>query len=1015
MVNDGEREQILTTFHNALVYVSFDEWIALELFPVFNGMISGSPHPRKAFRNWEREALMTLSYRLVGMLFVALGCQYATAGPHDSLRVQRKEVFEFTEQPSIVRSGDQVSIRFSSKDFCDATVAIENQQGQIIRHLVSGVLGANAPAPFAKNSLHQEIAWDGKDDQGRYLQHWDGILVRVSLGLKPQFERTLLWSPHRRFGSMPLVTAGPEGVYVYDGRGVDFVRKYDHRGDYASSVYPFPREKLEQIEGLNWYDFPHGERLARKGGLYQLTLLTSGENFHSGNHATGRSGVGASAMALRGDRLALAQIQLNRLGTDGSTGGLPLGGPTLGHTIDSVAGERTVTVGPSSLAFSPDGNTLYTTAYLWRTGSWRKVPGCQHVVLKLDYASNDPPTVFQGHATEHGSDNQHFSVPTSVATDSSGNVYVSDFLNNRIQVFGEDGVHIRSVPVKHPTKVCVHQKTGEIWVFSYPVLCVPFDLQKNLGYDPTKIEQTLTRFSALPEAKQVAHEPFPLGYADPLGFEIAGHLYRVELDSWADVPTVWVVGRKHEPRGAELNFNGGYGKNEANADLWKSGVRIQQQINGKWEVVRSFGDDTAAKVVRAAPPKHNIQRLIVNPATGKLYVAEADSAPTIKSSKEWLEIDPAVGDQSIKVVQLPFNAMEGAFDADGLVYLRSTDKIARYTFPEFREVPWDYGEEVETIGNEGGIHGKTSKLTSALQMPATSPVCFHQGGFDVSPRGDVIASCAYRFVGISSGRLAGKDVQEIEVYKPRVYPGRVVNSTSPCIHIWDRHGQLKIEDAIPGVGQCDGIGLDHNGHIYVMHAPTRVYDGERYFNEMSQTLMKVRPGEGRGKVISSSGSPIQIGDADKPDRLPDLQSTRHGKAWVEGADWMYGGVGFAGFNMIGHGGGCACWFSRFKLDYFARSIAPEPHQYSVAMVDSAGNLILRIGKYGNVDDGQPLIETDGPPQPRSIGGDEVSLVHACFVGTHTDRRVFISDLGNQRVVSVKLGYHTEQRIPLVSK
>src|SRR5690606_11910610 len=140
----------------------------------------------------------------------------------------------------------------------------------------------------------------------------------------------------------------------------------------------------------------------------------------------------------------------------------------------------------------------------------------------------------------------------------------------------------------------------------------------------------------------------------------------------------------------------------------------------------------------------------------------------------------------------------------------------------------------------------------------------------------------------------------------------------------------------------------------------------RYFNHMSQTLMKVRPGEQRGKVISSSGSPIQLSDAEKPNRPPDLVSTRTGEAWVEGAEWLYGGVGFAGFNMIGHGGGCACWFSRFELDHFARSIAPEPDQYRVAVVDSAGNLILRIGQYGNVDDGLPLIAEDGPPNTRSI-------------------------------------------------
>jgi phosphoribosylformylglycinamidine synthase len=54
----------------------------------------------------------------------------------------------------------------------------------------------------------------------------------------------------------------------------------------------------------------------------------------------------------------------------------------------------------------------------------------------------------------------------------------------------------------------------------------------------------------------------------------------------------------------------------------------------------------------------------------------------------------------------------------------------------------------------------------------------------------------------------------------------------------------------------------------------------------------------------------------------------------------------------------------------------------------------------------------GPGNPRSIGGDEVALFHAAYVGTHTDRRLFIADGGNQRIVSVKLGYHAEEHVPL---
>jgi len=958
-----------------------------------------------------------VSSKQLSVISLVLLSAAAAGSDLDEFRVKRQHVFEFTQKPVVTRQGDKVTVRFASKAFCDATVAIENADGRIIRHLVSGVLGKNAPPPFQKNSLKQVLVWDGKDDQGVYVDDKDALTVRVSLGLKPRLERTLFWSPHKRFGGMPLLAAAPEGVYVFDGKGVDFIRLFDHEGNYVRAVYPFPRHKLKDVKGLNWHDFPQGYRLPRKGGLYQVTLLTSGANWHTGNHAIARKSNGATAMAVRGNRMALVSAELCRIATDGSSprlgsgqaGGLGLRGPATGHTVRSVAGGMDVHVGPSSVALSPDGKTLYVTGYLWRTGSWRRVPGCRHVVYKLDYEKDDKPTLFMGHDTKHGQDNEHFRVPTSVACDAKGRVYVSDYLNDRIQVYHPAGVYLKTIKTPKPAKVCVHQKTGEIWAFSYPVFGVPYNLYKKYKYSPSGVKQTVARFSALPECKKLSYEPFPMGPTEDMGFEATGHLYYVELDSWAKEPTVWVVGRKHHARGAEFHFSGGYTKNDVSATMWEAGVRIQRKVKGTWRPIRAFGRDAKKKVVRARPPRHNIQRLIVHPITGMLYVAEPDSGPTMKASKQWLVIDPDTG--RIKTLELPFNAMEAVFDLDGHLYLRNTDVIVRYNFPTFREIPWDYGRQYDRLGNDGGIYGRAAPVIAGLKMPATSPVCYHQGGINVSPDGTVIASCAYRYVGISSGRLKGqKNVRRHEVYKPQIFPGRVVNSTSPCIHVWDKHGRVKYEDAVPGVGQCDGVAIDRNDNIYVMHAPSRSYRGKRYFNEMSETLMKVRPR--MSKVVSSSGSPVPLSSDRRPDRPPDLQSTRHGRAWVQNAEWMYGGVGFAGFNMIGHGGGCACWFSRFTLDYFARSVAPEPHQYRVAMVDSAGNLILHIGQYGNVDDGVPLVKKGGPADTRSIGGDEVSLIHACFVGTHTDHRVFVADLGNARIVSVKLAYHVTEKIQL---
>ncbi len=946
---------------------------------------------------------------LLGLIFATATAAtvFGGAATYDEFKVKRKGPFEFASPPTLVRHGDRITISFETKAYCDVTVAIENGQGRIMRHLISGVLGDNAPAPFKKNALKQSIVWDGKDDQGLYIDNKDDHRVRVSLGMKPKLERTHYWSPLKRYGGMPIPVATPEGVYVYDGKGCDFVRLYGHDGEYVRTIYPFPADKLKDIKGLDWMDFPQGYRLPRKGGMYQCTLLGSGTSWHSKNYGIAMKGIAAMSMAVRGKRIALAYQYLNRLDTSGGSGGLKLQGPSTGLDVNSLAGKVRVDVGPSSAALSPDGNTLYLTGYLWRSGSWNATPGCQHAVVKMDYAGEAKPVVFVGDRQKDGNDAKHFRVPTSVATDMKGNVYVSDYMNDRIQVFKPSGELIKSIKTPKPAKVCVHQRSGEIWVFSYEVVGVPHAMAKQYKL-PRQIPHTLERFSALPGTKNLGKESFPLGIGDAMGFEFTGHVFQVELDSWAKEPTVWVVGRKHLARGEEFNFSPSYSKAEKNPQYQKAGLRLQKKMQGKWQVVRSFGEATAKEVLNPKPPKHNIQRLVVNPVDGMLYVGEADSGPTGKACNSWMRIDPETG--KLKWFRLPFNAMEGLFDLDGNVYLRNTDMIARYEFDKWREIPWDYGEERIRLGNDGSINGHSTTVISGLKMASTSPVCYHQGGIAINAKGHLVASCAYRFMGISGGRkVDDKSLARNLAYKPQVYPGRVSTSTSPCIHVWDKHGKLLYEDAVPGVEQCDGVGIDAEDNLYLMTAPTRMYGGKPYFNHMSQTLFRARPKAAK-LIASTKKAPVPLQKGNSPNRPAEVSCGRTGRGWIEGADWFYGGVGFAGFNMKGPG--CACWFSRFTLDYFARSIAPEVHQYRVAIIDKAGNLILRIGRYGNVDDGKALIADGGPKNARSIGGDEVSLMHPCFVGTHTDRRIFISDYGNARIVSVKIGYQSEKIIPL---
>ena len=920
----------------------------------------------------------------------------------DEFAVKREQVFEFAQKPSVSRQGDRVTVRFAAAGRCDATVAVEDAQGRIVRHLASGVLGPNAPAPFQKDAKEQTIVWDGKDDQGRYVDDKDALTIRVSLGLRPSLERVLFWEPKKRVSrnNRPLIAAAPEGVYVFEGEGADHLRLFDHDGNYLRTLYPFPADKLEQANGLQWATFPQdGRRLPLKRGLVQATLLTSGNNTH--DNTLSKYGCAASALAVSGSRIALVMRSLNRLAADGTTGGLPLDGPktSLPATLRGYGNEGEVQVSPRSAAFSPDGRWLYLAGYHW-ANNYPSPPGWLPGVVRVAFEgriAGDPPAApepFAGSMKEgeDGSDDSHLKVPTSVACDAKGRVYVSDFMNDRIQVFSPDGKLVKSLRVPKPAQVAVHQTTGGIYVFSY------YQINRFIPNEMS-IKAELIRLGPLEEPREAVRYPLPLhGYRDQNGLRWTGLQYNAVLDSYADPPTIWLV--PGTPGSTEkLQQMRGVAEDDARA----AHILLLVERGKELVVRRDFGEDAAKSVVRPRPPIIARQRLYVNPRTGKLYVAEGD-AGVMKSVKELLEIDPASG--AIRTVELPFDAEDLAFDLNGCLYLRTESLVARYDFETMREVPWDYGEEHKAVGFSPSGDGRRRDVVSGLILPSTKPGCFHQGGMAVSPRGDLLVACYNQAAKYNLRDLSSEIVRRMEAaggkpYAPRLYPGR---QRWGELHVWDSHGRLLHEDAFPGLTMTDGVAMDARGSLYVLSAGNRVMDGKPYLLERAETLIKAAPG--KAKIVSASErAPMPLAKDALPKRPPDLHRAPDGDCWVEGADWMYGGVGFGGFNSAKGGGGCACWNARFALDAFARSFAPEIDHFSVAVLDANGNLILRVGRYGNAD-------SAGSASRVPLGGDEVGLFHAAYVATHTDRRLFIADAGNARILSVKLGYHAEERVAL---
>ncbi|MFO7897661.1 MAG: hypothetical protein R6V58_01220 [Planctomycetota bacterium] len=508
--------------------------------------------------------------------------------------------------------------------------------------------------------------------------------------------------------------------------------------------------------------------------------------------------------------------------------------------------------------------------------------------------------------------------------------------------------------------------------------------------------------------KRIAAYPLPSGRLDRGGMVSFGTLMHVDLDSWAETPRLWVVGHRHQVTAAEVSYWGQGASVRAAADKWSgTGIQIYELDGETWRRIRDFAADTRKNVVRVKPAAFSRQRLYWNPGDEKLYVAEDSGFG--KSFNEMVRIDPATC--RVKLVPLPFDAEDMCFDINGLAYLRTDRLVVRYNSATWREVPWDYGEEHQNVYFSSIGGGKHTNVISALATPGRRPVCWHQGGMGVSPLGQIAVSCVSRAKPRKreTGVKARVTLEQVDPYSPQIYPGR---ARWQEIHVWDKHGRLVHEDCVPGSTQLGGCYIDRAGDLYILCDSTRAYNGKKYFNEMTGTVMKFVPNKGR--FISRGGGAVKLSKGDYPDRPPEVSGGSTGTAWVEGAEWMFGGAGWFGFNTARVGGGCDCWHSRFCIDYFARSFVPEVGHYSVAVLDAAGNVVLRVGKYGNVDDGVPL-----DPNPkhegrlaRPIGGDEVALFHAAYVGTHSDRRLFIHDAGNGRIACVKLGYHASETIRL---
>jgi hypothetical protein len=120
---------------------------------------------------------------------------------------------------------------------------------------------------------------------------------------------------------------------------------------------------------------------------------------------------------------------------------------------------------------------------------------------------------------------------------------------------------------------------------------------------------------------------------------------------------------------------------------------------------------------------------------------------------------------------------------------------------------------------------------------------------------------------------------------------------------------------------------------------------------------------------------------------------------VAGMKWMWGGYGFVPTSDTNWGDpSCVCMTSRLAVDEYGRVFAPAAFLYGVQVLDTNGNPICRIGRYGNADSAGPGSRV---PEP------EIAFAWPALVSI-SGARVFVVDRNNRRVTVVKFDHAAEE-------
>ncbi len=867
--------------------------------------------------------------------------------PEAPLDVRKTDEARFTAGPRAAREGGLVKVAFAASAPTDVEVSVIDARGRVVRHLAAGLLGPNAPEPLAKDSLAQSISWDGRDYAVRPAAGGP-LRFRVRLGSQPRLDQVLGWDGNTFGGAVAALTVSPAGeVYVLltdSYRGRSELRVLDSAGRYKRTIMPYPSATPPARSEPVGHLMADGERLpiVFNGQGHTLHPIVSGLSrqtmaWHPGGRLLASSSVGT--MAEHGPPRHL--IAFHPQG--GAPEGVGFVGPKVREARGFIGGSgEGGAFGMDRLAVSPDGTFIYFNQSFESRIFQEKER--RHGIYRLRWTDRATGDLWLGRP-EPGDDDEHFSDPQGIAVDAAGRLYVCDRGNNRIMLFSPDGKLLGKAAAETPEQIAVHPRTGQVFVLSRPagknaergrLLC--FSAWRDGGPVRQSLSDGGPQKSAeldVPKIDLMALDPS----ADPARL-------------WIAVKTGWITPHRIIP------------------------VTV---TDGRFALGEPVGNDAGLWYPTS---------VVADPDRGRIVVKEL-----LRYKRYFSAIDMATGN----VTELKLPGTDIALDADGNMYLLSGYRgdhvgwISRY----------------DSAGRPLPFSGTGSEKTVNFTFRCYGPDMGVRG-HAIHPNGDI-------YLLRSTQKDSGA---EIEIFGPD-----------------GRHKRTLVRGL--GGGDC-GLGVDAAGNVYVgtnikpaaaplpapfaglVPADAWQYwrKGERpapwcypycnaYLFHMG-AVMKFGPEGGAVYGYQRKSSP---GGGNWPVASPGMElekapadATAYKTAYlahdvkVSGALWRYGGIGIVPASIDGPAGdpGCVCLVSQLDADPWGRVYAPNVFRFSVEMLDSNGNHIARIGRYGNADDGR----TAGTA---ADGGIFFAWPADCDYA-EADGRLYVSDSVNRRVLVIRFDH-----------